>query len=106
MSMHKIELTEVERLGLINHGLAVGTPSQLSDCFRSGVKWALQNDKKEFNEGVIWALARLIEMYDQPDMALEILNQSDIVEEDMKLLCEYDLAFLRKYEDSIPKGVD
>jgi len=42
MSMHKIELTEVERIGLINHGLAVGTPSQLSDCFRLGMKWALE----------------------------------------------------------------
>ncbi|AHK11176.1 hypothetical protein S14_64 [Shewanella sp. phage 1/4] len=102
--MHKIELTELERVGLVNHGLAVGTPSQLSDCFRFGMKWAQKNDNKEFNEGVIWALARLIEMYDQPNMALEILNQSDIVDEDMKGLCEYDLAFLRGHDSSIPKG--
>ena len=43
MSMHKIPLTELERDGLKAHGLDIGTPSQLSDCFRHGVKWALDN---------------------------------------------------------------
>ena len=43
MSMHRIPLTELERTGLINHGLAVGKLSQLSDVFRHGVKWALDN---------------------------------------------------------------
>ncbi len=45
MSMHKKALTEVERSGLIAHGLTVGKPSQNSDCFRLGVAWAL---RKEF----------------------------------------------------------
>ena len=39
MSMHKIPLSELERKGLTKHGLNIGTPSQLSDCFRHGVKW-------------------------------------------------------------------
>jgi hypothetical protein len=39
MSMHKIPLTEVERAGLLAHGLDIGTPSQLSDVFRHGVAW-------------------------------------------------------------------
>lgn len=43
MSMHKIPLTDLELSGLKTHGLSVGTPSQLSDCFRHGVKWALDN---------------------------------------------------------------
>ena len=43
MSMHRIPLTELERTGLINHGLAVGKPSQLSDVFRHGMKWAMDN---------------------------------------------------------------
>jgi hypothetical protein len=43
MSMHKIELTQLERAGLERHHLAVGSPSQLSDCFRLGVKWAQEN---------------------------------------------------------------
>jgi len=41
MSMHKIPLTELERSGLKSHGLDIGTPSQLSDVFRHGVKFAL-----------------------------------------------------------------
>lgn len=44
MSMHKKELTEVEKSGLIAHGLTVGTPSQNSDCFRLGVAWALRGE--------------------------------------------------------------
>lgn len=40
MSMHKIPLTDIEREGLKAHGLDIGTPSQLSDCFRHGMKWA------------------------------------------------------------------
>lgn len=43
MSMHKIPLTELERAGLTAHGLDIGKPSQLSDVFRHGVKWALDN---------------------------------------------------------------
>lgn len=45
MSMHRIPLTELERVGLTNHGLPIGNPSQLSDVFRQGVKWALDNVK-------------------------------------------------------------
>ena len=41
MSMHKIPLMEIERSGLQNHGLAIGKPSQLSDVFRQGVRYAL-----------------------------------------------------------------
>ena len=41
MSMHKKPLTPLEEEGLRKHGLAIGTPSQLSDVFRHGVAWAL-----------------------------------------------------------------
>lgn len=41
MSMHRIPLTALEELGLRNHGLDIGTPSQLSDVFRHGIAWAL-----------------------------------------------------------------
>lgn len=41
MSMHKVPLTKLERDGLEAHHLAIGTPSQLSDCFRLGVQWAI-----------------------------------------------------------------
>lgn len=43
MSMHKTPLTPLEHDGLKAHGLDIGTPSQLSDCFRHGVKWAQDN---------------------------------------------------------------
>jgi len=42
MSMHKIPVTSIEEAGLRAHGLPVGTPSQLSDVFRQGMAWALQ----------------------------------------------------------------
>lgn len=41
MSMHKKPITPLEEEGLRKHGLAIGTPSQLSDVFRHGVAWAL-----------------------------------------------------------------
>ena len=43
MSMHKIPLTDVEESGLLAHGLDIGTPSQLSDAFRLGVRWAIKD---------------------------------------------------------------
>jgi hypothetical protein len=49
MSLHKIPLTELEKLGLEKHKLPTDKPSQLSDCFRLGVQHATQN----FNETVI-----------------------------------------------------
>lgn len=41
--MHKTPLTDLEREGLIAHGLEskIGRPSQLVDSFRLGVAWAL-----------------------------------------------------------------
>lgn len=43
MSMHNTPLTDLERAGLEVHHLPIGKPSQLSDCFRLGVNFALQN---------------------------------------------------------------
>lgn len=42
MSMHRKPLTPLEYNGLTKHGLPIGTASQLSDCFRLGMRWALQ----------------------------------------------------------------
>lgn len=47
MSMHNTPLTELEREGLLKHCLPIGKPSQLSDCFRAGMAWALSNTKAE-----------------------------------------------------------
>lgn len=43
MSMHKTPLSKMEEEGLLKHGLQVGAPSQLSDTFRQGIAWALQD---------------------------------------------------------------
>lgn len=42
MSMHNKPLTDLEHSGLEAHSLPIGKPSQLSDCFRSGVAWTQQ----------------------------------------------------------------
>lgn len=39
MSMHKVPLSPLEEEGLKKHHLKIGTPSQLSDTFRLGMKW-------------------------------------------------------------------
>lgn len=43
MSMHKEPLTSMEREGLVKHGLPIAAPSQLSDSFRLGIRWALKS---------------------------------------------------------------
>lgn len=43
MSMHKVPLTQLEEDGLAAHRLPIGTPSQLSDVFRQGMKWAIDH---------------------------------------------------------------
>jgi hypothetical protein len=43
MSLLKYSLTSIEERGLVSHGLSVNEHSQLSDCFRLGIKWALEN---------------------------------------------------------------
>jgi hypothetical protein len=67
------------------------------------------NKKEEnliiFNQGVVYAAARLIEMHDQPTMAMDIIGQSGITHEDMKHCAEWDLSFLRREDESIPKGI-
>ena len=42
MSLHQQPLTDLERTGLEANGLDIGTPSQISDAFRLGVRWAQQ----------------------------------------------------------------
>lgn len=46
MSMYKVPLSDLEREGLIKHGLSVYGHSQLSDVFRLGVQWAIQDFNK------------------------------------------------------------
>jgi hypothetical protein len=50
----------------------------------------------EFARGVVWACARMIEMYDEPTQAVAILNESGIGLEEFRRCAEYDLKFIRK----------
>lgn len=54
MSMHKIPLTTIEEAGLRAHGLDIGTPSQLSDAFRQGVRFASAQSPSQGGEAVAW----------------------------------------------------
>lgn len=51
MSMHKIPLTFLEVTGLIKHKLPTLGASQLSDCFRLGVAWALNKNEDNVTLG-------------------------------------------------------
>ena len=55
MSMHQTPLTDIERDGLKAHGLPIGTPSQMSDCFRHGVKWAQEQLQAEESLKILFA---------------------------------------------------
>ena len=61
---------------------------------------------KCFNDGAVYAAARLIEIFDQPTMAMAIINEAGLTHEDLKKCNEYDLAFLRKEDPAIPAGIE
>ena len=58
----------------------------------------------EFNRGAVWALARIVEMHDQPVSANDALNELNLSKCELKQCSEYDLAFLRRENTSIPLG--
>jgi hypothetical protein len=57
-----------------------------------------------FEQGVVWACARLVEMYDQPTMAASILREAMLNDSDLRRCAEYDLAILRVEIPGLPKG--
>ena len=63
---------------------------------------------EEFNQGVIWACARINELHDEPVVANDVLMEANLSDEDFKRACEYDLEFLRNENDgkNIPKGIE
>lgn len=50
MGMHNIELTDLEREGLELFRLPIGEKSQLSNCFRTGVRFAVNKINKDIIE--------------------------------------------------------
>jgi hypothetical protein len=65
MSMHKVPLTKLERDGLEAHHLAIGTPSQISDCFRLGVQWAVNKAQERLENELYEELCQLREENDR-----------------------------------------
>ena len=59
-------------------------------------------DVDGFTKGIVYACARMIEMHDQPTMALEIYDEAGCIDE--TVASEYDLQYLRKYRPSFRKG--
>jgi hypothetical protein len=54
-----------------------------------------------FAAGVVWACARLVQMFDQPTMAALILQESGV---DVSQAAEQDVAFLREELPDLPAG--
>jgi hypothetical protein len=67
----------------------------------------LQAEKEiEFARGIVWALARVVDMHDEPTVAAEILREAQLDREQLQQCAEYDLKLLRKETRGLPKGID
>lgn len=54
---------------------------------------------KGFTQGVLYAVARIVQMFDEPTMAAEILRESGV---NPRLADEYDRPFVNKVLRSLP----
>lgn len=54
-----------------------------------------------FTQGVVYACARICELYDEPLIALSVLKESGV---DVAEAIEYDVAFLRVEDNNLPTG--
>lgn len=61
------------------------------------------NTDDGFAQGVVYACARLIEIFDAPTLAVSIFKTSEV---NPKNSTEYDLAFLREEMPDLPKGIE
>jgi len=59
-----------------------------------------------FIQGTIYSIARLIEMHDQPTMAIDILNETGFTDKDFRQVDEYDLKIIREHVPQLPKGIE
>jgi len=59
----------------------------------------------DFNSGVVYAAARLVEVYDNPTAAAELICLAGIGYEALGKCAEHDLAFLRIEDKNIPVGI-
>jgi len=81
MSMHKIELTALERTGLEVHRLPIGKPSQLSDCFRHGIEYALSytsNTYEKQQREINWQMDKIRKLKEALLDVVDGLSASDL----------------------------
>lgn len=52
----------------------------------------------QFNAGVLWSVARIVELHDEPTIAADVLRESGI-ELDLKRCDEADREFLKQVAD-------
>ena len=81
MSLHKVELTALERTGLEVHRLPIGTPSQLSDCFRHGIEFALSytsNTYEEQQRDINWCLDKIHKLKEALSDVVDGLSAEDL----------------------------
>ena len=69
----------------------------------TGKKKVVSDHDKDFAAGVVYALARIIEMYDEPTMAKNLLRESGV---DVRHAAEYDVEHLRRSIPKLPRGRD
>jgi len=69
-------------------------------------EFAEQNQKHTFDKGVVWACARVVELHDRGVVANDVLKEANISQDELKILSEYDLEFLRREDSAIPEGID
>ncbi|RLB91845.1 MAG: hypothetical protein DRH10_00935 [Deltaproteobacteria bacterium] len=54
--------------------------------------------------GAVYIAARIIEMFDQPTMAIQALKTANLTVDDFSQAAECDLEILRPYMQALPKG--
>lgn len=62
----------------------------------------------EFESGVVYSAARIIEMHDHPTIAKDLLDQAGLDSAKLVLADEYDLGFIRQIDEyaDLPTGKD
>jgi len=64
----------------------------------------MQDLKTGFLQGVVYAAARLIDMYDQPTLAISIIKEAGYSASDLNVADEYDLGIIREHWPELPIG--
>lgn len=62
----------------------------------------LKRGEDGFAQGVVYACALVCQLHDEPGIAKDVLKESGV---DVTKAAEYDVAFLRKEQPDLPRGM-